>query len=374
MDIVHNMRAPDCRASVNLFLPAGLLGLIGVTAVAFSFVGESAAQEDAGCSTTAIARQRSSSPVGCISGPPSGGGDAPLLDNSNATIDDGRGNVSGNGVGWMYDSTVTGGEGFRSVGTQSYRYGSVTVPFGVPVVESFLAAIRTPDETIYEYVKIPSSSQTHSISAERVNSILHPGGGYSLVDYDGRSNVKKITRYNTGGTQTITQEASYPTQCTDQQTCNKPTWVKDGEGNQTDYEYSPVHGMVTSVTGPADDNGVRPQTRYGYTQLYPRIKNAGGALVNGPDPIWLLTSEKFCKTSTGSVNGCAAGTSDEVATTYEYGPANQPNNLWDQPNNLWLRGVVVTADGQSLRSCIYYDAFGHVIAETAPKADLVSCS
>jgi YD repeat-containing protein len=57
---------------------------------------------------------------------------------------------------------------------------------------------------------------------------------------------------------------------------------------------------------------------------------------------------------------------DEVLTTYDYGPDSGPNNLF-------LRGRVVTADGQSLRTCYTYDRFGNRISETLPRAGLTSC-
>ncbi|NCP12216.1 MAG: hypothetical protein GW859_09770, partial [Sphingomonadales bacterium] len=57
---------------------------------------------------------------------------------------------------------------------------------------------------------------------------------------------------------------------------------------------------------------------------------------------------------------------DEVVTDYDYGPNSGPNNLW-------LRGVAVTADGTTLRTCYGYDANGRKISETQPNANLGSC-
>jgi YD repeat-containing protein len=56
-----------------------------------------------------------------------------------------------------------------------------------------------------------------------------------------------------------------------------------------------------------------------------------------------------------------------VLTTYDYGPDSGPNNLQ-------LRGTVVTADGQSLRTCQSYDANGRKISETGAGANLSSCN
>jgi hypothetical protein len=39
-----------------------------------------------------------------------------------------------------------------------------------------------------------------------------------------------------------------------------------------------------------------------------------------------------------------------------------------------LRGVAVTADGQTLRTCYGYDRDGNKISETKPRAGLAVCS
>ncbi len=65
-------------------------------------------------------------------------------------------------------------------------------------------------------------------------------------------------------------------------------------------------------------------------------------------------------------NACSGGSGDEVVTTYDYGPDSGPNNLF-------LRGVAVTADGVTLRTCYGYDANGHKTYETKPRAGLASC-
>ncbi|WP_204326407.1 hypothetical protein, partial [Stenotrophomonas maltophilia] len=46
--------------------------------------------------------------------------------------------------------------------------------------------------------------------------------------------------------------------------CNKPNYIRDPKGNQTDFTYDPAHGGILTETLPADDNGVRPQKRYTY--------------------------------------------------------------------------------------------------------------
>lgn len=87
--------------------------------------------------------------------------------------------------------------------------------------------------------------------------------------------------------------------------------------------------------------------------------HAGGA-------VWLRSEERFCR-STATVNDvCSGGSSDEVVTTYDYGPDSGPNNLL-------LRGIVVTSGGQSIRTCYTYDAKGNKISETKPLGTGGSC-
>lgn len=148
---------------------------------------------------------------------------------------------------------------------------------------------------------------------------------------------------------------------------DRPTSVTDPRGNTTDYTYDPVHGGVLTETGPAPTPGaVRPVKRYAYSQHYAWVKNSSGSYVQAATPIWLLDSEKTCRTSATVSGGCAAGTSDEVTTSYDYGPNAGPNNLW-------LRGKVITADGVSLRACYGYDPVGNKIWETSPRTGLTSC-
>lgn len=141
-------------------------------------------------------------------------------------------------------------------------------------------------------------------------------------------------------------------------------------GRQTDYTYDSVHGGVLTKTSPPDANGIRAQVRFEYTQRYAWVKTAGGGYTTAGDPIWVKTRERTCKTSatitTNGVASCQGGASDEVVTDYEYGPNSGPNNLL-------LRGVAVTADGQTLRTCYGYDANGRKVSETKPAAGLGVC-
>ncbi|MEP3224589.1 MAG: hypothetical protein ABJO01_01345 [Parasphingorhabdus sp.] len=143
--------------------------------------------------------------------------------------------------------------------------------------------------------------------------------------------------------------------------CDKPTKVTDPRGYATDYTYSATHGGMLTKTEPAV-NGIRPQTRYTYTARYARDVN-GTAL---QPPIYVLTSEEYCKTTAASGSGCVGGAADEVVTTYDYGPTSGPNNLL-------LRGTVADSTGLALRTCYRYDQYGRKIAETQPKGTGSTC-
>lgn len=179
--------------------------------------------------------------------------------------------------------------------------------------------------------------------------------------------VVRVPKANSGLSPVTVYSASYPIDCMNPKTCNHPLYVRDGNGNETDFTYAPEHGGVLTDTGAAV-NGVQPQKRYTYAQRYPWVLNSSGAYNRATNPIWVLTQTSFCKTGNpnGTNTGCANGSSDEVITTYDYGPDSGPNNLA-------LRGTVVDAGGLALRTCYSYDALGNKISETNPRAGLASC-
>ncbi|MGN6594680.1 MAG: hypothetical protein ACTHKO_02050 [Sphingopyxis terrae] len=203
--------------------------------------------------------------------------------------------------------------------------------------------------------------------AQGYQSYYPPEGGRIYRTRDSRNNTIEIGRMSKDNSSTlIAYKASFPATCSNFVTCNQPTWTRDGNGNQTDYAYDPTHGGLLTETGPADANGVRPQKRYEYVQRYAWLKNSSGTYSQAASPIWVKIREKYCISSAASAGGCAAGTLDEVITEYEYGPDSGPNNLL-------VRGIAVTADGQTLRTCYGYDRMGRKISETKPAANLTSC-
>jgi hypothetical protein len=184
---------------------------------------------------------------------------------------------------------------------------------------------------------------------------------------DARGNITSETvKAKTGsGLADLVTSASYPSTCSNAFTCNKPTSKTDPKGNVYDYTYDTTHGGVLTEASPADGSGVRSVKRYAYVQRTAWVKTSTGSYV-AASPVWMLDTMKTCRTSATVSGACAAGSTDEVVTAYEYGPNSGPNNLL-------LRGVAVTADGQTLRTCYSYDMEGRKISETKPAANLSVC-
>jgi len=201
----------------------------------------------------------------------------------------------------------------------------------------------------------------------QLQSMTLPEGNQVVYAHDARGNLieSRMKAKAGSGLADIVGTASYPASCTSPKTCNKPDYVIDARGNRTDYTYSNVHGGVLTETQPAV-NGVRPQKRYTYAQRYAWIKTSGGAYAQAATPVWVLNQESICRSGAASGAGCANGSSDEVVTSYDYGPDTGPNNLL-------LRGIVVDSGGLSLRTCYGYDAQGNRISETKPSAGPTSC-
>jgi YD repeat-containing protein len=206
----------------------------------------------------------------------------------------------------------------------------------------------------------------------RLQSYTSPDGNIVQHTYDTRGNrteARRKAKPGTGLADIVTSATYLPlASCSSVFTCNKPLTTTDANGNITTYTYDAAHGGVLTQSGPAV-GGVSPRKKYSYAQRYAWIKNAGGGYSQAASPVWVLTEERTCRTSTLnlSTGACSAGTSDRVTTVCDYGPDSGPNNLW-------LRGVAVTANSQTLRTCYGYDEYGRRISETAPNANPPSCS
>lgn len=254
---------------------------------------------------------------------------------------------------WTYNHNQPDTQ-YRSTGESNGPRERITAVMALGGSVSRYLSVTTPSTGVYY----------EDNEANRVDSAYENGYEY-IYEYDTRGNVTKRTQVGKDGEADLILTAGYDTTCSNLKTCNKPNWTRDAKGNQTDYEYHAQSGQLSKVTSPADHNGVRPQTRYTYSQKYAWFLNASGSYVKAATPIWLLTREAYCRSSSATETGCSLA-GDEVVTTYDYGPNAGPNNLF-------LRGITVSADGQSQTTCYDYDRFGNQIAETKPRANVASC-
>jgi hypothetical protein len=197
-----------------------------------------------------------------------------------------------------------------------------------------------------------------------------PTSGYVKYDYDGRGNVVQTTRVAKSGSglPNIITTAGFDANCANVKTCNKPNWTRDALGHQTDYTYDPNHGGLLSEMKPAPSAGAaRPLTLNSYAQRSAWIKNAAGALVQSPDPVWLPSSTTACQTGAGSNSPTCDPNAPQQVTTFEYGASGTGEAML-------VKGLAVTSGGVTLRTCYTYDVFHRRVSETSPRANRGICS
>ncbi len=200
-------------------------------------------------------------------------------------------------------------------------------------------------------------------TSNRLTKTTLPEGNQQIVSYDpvGRIVETRLKAKPGSSLADIVTTAGYVTNCTTDalKYCMNPLWTQDALGNRTDYSYSTDHGMVTRVQLPAPASGQpRPQIDYGYTQLYAKIRDASGNLVNADTPVWKLTSVTRC-----AVAATCAGTANETRQTITYGTGNGGLNL------LPTQVTIAAGDNSLSATTTYsYDAFDNLIAVDGPMA------
>lgn len=201
----------------------------------------------------------------------------------------------------------------------------------------------------------------------RMQSFTDPAGIKTKLGYDSFDNITEARRIAVSGSGLVDIVTSATFDCTYPINCAKPTSMTDAKGAVTAYSYDPSHGGLLTEMKPAPvAGGARPLTIRTYVQKYAYVKNSGGTLVAAATPVWRPTTETVCQTAVGSSTPVCDGAALQVVTTYEYGANGTADNLL-------LRGVAVTADGQTLRTCYSYDTLGRKISETKPAANLSVC-
>lgn len=252
-------------------------------------------------------------------------------------------------------------------GTTSYSY-QVDAPTPAPgVTARTIATNALGQQNVYEY-KIGTGRVTSVRNAlgfstrftydasGRVMSQTQPEGNSVSYAYDDRGNVLSTTLTPKPGNNVplIVTSATYPANCANPVTCNKPTSTRDAKGNQTDYSYDGVTGLPTVIAAPAaTSGGIRPTTRYTYTKKQAFIKEGASIIATG-QPLTLLSEVSICQT----LASCA-GTGDEVKTRIDYGPqaAGIANSLFPVSVTVGAGNGALTATTRSV-----YDSVGNVIA------------
>jgi len=225
------------------------------------------------------------------------------------------------------------------------------------------------DDTAY---RADNRSLKRVITPEATYSGSTLTGGYTEYGYDSRRNVTSISIYPKGGGTPLVSSYEYEASCssTTYIYCNKVKKFTDPRGSVTDYTYSPDHGGVLTETGPADVNGVRPQTRYHYDPIYPKVLNSSGVLVNANSPIYKLTRVSKCVIATAADPASCVGTADELVTVYEY----NNNNLLLTADTT-MAGNANTAQPASgtnlwVKTSYGYDMVGNRVSVDGPRTDV----
>lgn len=253
-------------------------------------------------------------------------------------------------------------------GCGCYYYNVSTDPDGRKL--GLTTFINAPDPLLL-IVSDARKGETFNFEQNDTNplvSFARDGEAKVAYKYDTRGNLTESRQLDgtDPGPADLVTAASYSSGCTNQKICNKPITVTDPRSNTTTYSYHPDSGYVETVTAPTV-NQLSAQTRHAYEQRFATYLRDDGTLGQATTPIWMLRKTSICRTSNWTGSACAGGASDETVTEYDYGAATGANNLL-------LRGVAVTAEGVSRRTCYSYDRFGNRISETQPRAGLTTCN
>lgn len=259
------------------------------------------------------------------------------------------------GIGWTVNGTVTHNVAWGSDGMQP----PMITPTPVSVVDPLGRSFK------WTYSMGAGGNYLGGLALGRTM----PEGDSETYTYDAYRNTTSVTHKAkplSGLVDIVTSSTFGNCSATSLIACNQPTQTVDAKGNATDITYSATHGGVLTASMPADANGIRPVKRYTYVQRNAWISNGAGGYVQATPPIWLVSEERTCRATATVGSACAGGTVDEVVTAYDYGPNSGPNNLL-------VRGVAVTADGQTLRTCFRYDDYGRKLSETKPLGTGATC-
>lgn len=193
----------------------------------------------------------------------------------------------------------------------------------------------------------------------RLFRTTNPEGDQVQLTYDGLGRVTETRRRAkpVSGLSDLVETAGYADCSSAPLSCDAPAWTVDARGNRTDYFYGAEHGELTRVQLPAPTPGAaRPEINYSYSQLYAKIRNAAGSLVDAPSPVWKLTRVSRCATA-----ATCAGSAAEQVTTIDYEVTNGGTNLLPTK-------VTISAGDNSVSSAASYsyDFADNLVAVDGP--------
>lgn len=213
--------------------------------------------------------------------------------------------ITANGETKTYDWTT----GTTTVVETSTSGGESSTVTSTPAAQQPVSVENGTNNTI---------SFTYDANGRKIRE-TRPEGDYTHWTRDARGNVTE-TRHVAkpgSGLADIVATASFAATCSTPATCNKPAYTIDARGKRTDYTYA-THGGITRVRYPAPSgSGARPEINYGYTALYPKVRNASGNLVNAAAPQYKVTQITACATA-----ATCSGTVNETKVTLAYGTPN----------------------------------------------------
>ncbi len=215
---------------------------------------------------------------------------------------------------------------------------------------------------LYNTDTIPSSGYPLGVYT-RILSVTKPEGDYLTYSYDSRGNVvSTVATPKPGMGSAITvYQASYPSSCTSLITCNKPTWTKDANGNETDYTYDSTHGGVLTVTLPADQNSLRRKTFNTYT-----------AYNTGYGTIYRLTRTETCgltATQLSTLTSCPSDANTSVTTT-DYGTSTTAPYTYKSFMPYSVTQTDKSTSPLVATTTYTYDVMGNVVAVNGPRTDV----
>jgi hypothetical protein len=271
---------------------------------------------------------------------------------------------------WTYSYDTT--SRFKIVRTDPGQFSTVTESDAPSETVDTISQLHVVRDELLRFTNYKYDSRyrlTDVVPPEGTLSNGSPLSGYTHNQYDGRGNVVSVTKVAKAGSGlgNIVYSAGYDATCVSPAKCNKPNWVRDALGNQTDYTYDVNHGgMLSEMEPPPSAGAPRPLTLTTWVQIYGWVKNSSGAMIQSAHPIWRVASKTVCQTvAGGNVAVCDAG-APQTVTSYQYGTSGTRYALL-------IKGQAVSSGGAVLRTCYDYDIYGRKMSETMPRAGLGVC-